>query len=666
MASNTKIGNLKAVLSMDSKKFDKGAKKAKKSVNGLSKSFGNLKAKLVGLAFAGGFGALTKNALSSADAVGKFANRAGVTTAQLQKMRYAFDLAGVGAEAVDKALVTFGKRLGKAHQGIGALVGGLRGGEEALLAKLMATNDVNSALQIMFEEMGRAGHQTRKLAIADAAFGMSGLRMTAAFEDGAEAFFKAQARAKELGIILDDDLIETIEALNDEMNTLGYVFKAEFAKTMGSGASTALELTRALIKVNEELRKFLETLNVNKGEILAFIAAISALLSMKALGSLIPALGKKTKLLKALLPIIAAVTAFIATYEKSANAASTATKEHNAHILAFNKNLRKTLEIEAERAYQEEQREKAYMKSLQTEELKDPEETDLLGNLSEDVAKIRELENDIKEIFKARSEEIRNTQLLVQGKGHLIRKLDEEKIIKEKIAELAKEHGKLFEESRFQELHMQKEALETYRALFKEQREATEALKLNNDIARMGESVFDRFGDGIVFSMQRGTDAMQSFKDSAVAALFDVQRELFRMMIFAPLKKAVFGAVGNFLSEPNFFTEGFGSSSELIGQGFDSFDPNVEGFANGGFARAGRTVLVGERGPELFRPQSSGTIIPNDQMGGTTVVQNISVGVSQTVRAELMGMLPMITDNVKQAVADSRMRGGSFSNAMGA
>ena len=48
MASNTKIGNLKAVLSMDSKKFDKGAKKAKKSVNGLSKSFGNLKAKLVG------------------------------------------------------------------------------------------------------------------------------------------------------------------------------------------------------------------------------------------------------------------------------------------------------------------------------------------------------------------------------------------------------------------------------------------------------------------------------------------------------------------------------------------------------------------------------------------------------------------------------------------
>tara|TARA_Y100001963_G_scaffold63430_1_gene88373 strand:+ start:7357 stop:9339 length:1983 start_codon:yes stop_codon:yes gene_type:complete len=660
MASNTKIGNLKAVLSMDSKKFDKGAKKAKKSVNGLSKSFGNLKAKLVGVALAGGFGALTKNALSSADAIGKFANRAGVTTEQLQKMRYAFDLAGVGAEAVDKALVTFGKRLGKAHQGIGALIGGLRGGEEALLAKLMATRDVNSALQIMFEEMGKAGHQTRKLAIADAAFGMSGLRMTAAFEDGSEAFFKAQDRAKELGIILDDDLIETIESLNDEMNTLGYVFKAEFAKTMGSGASTALELTKALIKVNEELRKFLETLNVNKGEILAFIAAISALLSMKALGSLIPALGKKTKILKALLPIIAAVTAFIATYEKSATAATNATNKQNKALSEKEKKLRKQLEIEAELAYQEEQREKAYMKSLKTEELEDPETPDLLGNLGEDIDKIRELEKDIKEIFRARSEEIRNTRLLAQGKGHLIRKLDEEKIIKEKIKELDKEHRKLFEESQFQRFTTQKKALQLYQYLLAEQKMANEALKYNQDLARIGESVFDRFGDGIVFSMQRGQDAMQSFRDAAVAALFDVQRELFKMMIFAPLKKAVFGAVGNFLSG------GFSFGTEGAGQDFDSFDPDVEGLANGGFARAGRTVLVGERGPELFRPQSSGTVIPNDQMGGTTVVQNISVGVSQTVRAELMGMLPMITDNVKQAVADSRMRGGSFSNAMGA
>jgi phage-related minor tail protein len=41
------------------------------------------------------------------------------------------------------------------------------------------------------------------------------------------------------------------------------------------------------------------------------------------------------------------------------------------------------------------------------------------------------------------------------------------------------------------------------------------------------------------------------------------------------------------------------------------------------------TYLVGERGPELFVPGASGTIIPNNQMGGGNKVEvgqiNISV-----------------------------------------
>jgi len=44
---------------------------------------------------------------------------------------------------------------------------------------------------------------------------------------------------------------------------------------------------------------------------------------------------------------------------------------------------------------------------------------------------------------------------------------------------------------------------------------------------------------------------------------------------------------------------------------------------------------------------------------------NISTGVSQTVRAELTNMLPQITQAAQSVVADARMRGGSFSNAMG-
>jgi phage-related minor tail protein len=40
--------------------------------------------------------------------------------------------------------------------------------------------------------------------------------------------------------------------------------------------------------------------------------------------------------------------------------------------------------------------------------------------------------------------------------------------------------------------------------------------------------------------------------------------------------------------------------------------------ASGGPAEAGRSYVVGERGPEIFRPSSSGTVSPNAGGGNTT------------------------------------------------
>jgi len=54
-------------------------------------------------------------------------------------------------------------------------------------------------------------------------------------------------------------------------------------------------------------------------------------------------------------------------------------------------------------------------------------------------------------------------------------------------------------------------------------------------------------------------------------------------------------------------------------------------FADGGSIKAGQTSIVGERGPELFTPGRSGSIAPNNAMGGTTI--NVSVDASGT-RAE--------------------------------
>lgn len=91
--------------------------------------------------------------------------------------------------------------------------------------------------------------------------------------------------------------------------------------------------------------------------------------------------------------------------------------------------------------------------------------------------------------------------------------------------------------------------------------------------------------------------------------------------------------------------------------------------AIGGSVQAGKPYMVGERGTEMFVPNQSGAIIPSNKLsggGGTTIVQNINVttGVQQTVRAEIMTLMPQIANAAKSAVADAKLRGGSYAAAM--
>ena len=68
----------------------------------------------------------------------------------------------------------------------------------------------------------------------------------------------------------------------------------------------------------------------------------------------------------------------------------------------------------------------------------------------------------------------------------------------------------------------------------------------------------------------------------------------------------------------------FGGGSTAGPGGYEIPKAAIPKFANGGRPPVGRASLVGERGPELFVPRSSGTIVPNNAIGGTTnVVVNV-------------------------------------------
>lgn len=78
------------------------------------------------------------------------------------------------------------------------------------------------------------------------------------------------------------------------------------------------------------------------------------------------------------------------------------------------------------------------------------------------------------------------------------------------------------------------------------------------------------------------------------------------------------------------------------------------GKAMGGPVNAGTTYLVGEQGPELFSPSTSGNIIPNNKLGGS----------GQTININVSGAIDPISTarQIAQILGFEATASGSFSN----
>lgn len=203
------------------------------------------------------------------------------------------------------------------------------------------------------------------------------------------------------------------------------------------------------------------------------------------------------------------------------------------------------------------------------------------------------------------------------------------------------------------------------------------------------ERAFDGIAQSIADSMTDGKDAMESFKDVARAVLNSIIKDFIRLQMtqFQPFNtsggggilSSIVGGVGSIFggmfgggaaSVGGSFA-GNASSINVGGGAFNTAGGGMVGAAGGGRIAPDMPTLVGERGAELFVPNTSGKIVPksglSNALGGSqTIVNqtiNVSAGVAQTIRAEMMNMLPSFKQETIAAVAESRLRGGQFASA---
>ena len=161
----------------------------------------------------------------------------------------------------------------------------------------------------------------------------------------------------------------------------------------------------------------------------------------------------------------------------------------------------------------------------------------------------------------------------------------------------------------------------------------SDADKLKETFMEIGRGI----EDGIVSGLTDAVMGTKSLAEVAISVLNDLKRKL----VEVAMQRAVSG-IGNFFGNALSGILGGGGGGGLLGTfmpslggaGFSGGGGGISpllGFANGGRPPVGRASVVGERGPELFVPTTSGTIVPNNKLGGgNTNIINVSVDASGT------------------------------------
>ena len=199
------------------------------------------------------------------------------------------------------------------------------------------------------------------------------------------------------------------------------------------------------------------------------------------------------------------------------------------------------------------------------------------------------------------------------------------------------------------------------------------AYELEQEALRKADEQTQSIADTLQSSMSDAfmsmVDGTKSFKDAMKDMARAVIKQLYEVLVVQRL-------VGSFDVKSN---KGSGLVGLIMGAsqangGAWQGGSQIKAYADGGVVggptyfpmAGGKTGLMGEAGPEAIMPLKRGANgklgVQAEGGGGVTVVQNNTFG-SGVTRAEVNAMLPKMVEATKAAVADAKLRGGSYGGA---
>jgi hypothetical protein len=149
-------------------------------------------------------------------------------------------------------------------------------------------------------------------------------------------------------------------------------------------------------------------------------------------------------------------------------------------------------------------------------------------------------------------------------------------------------------------------------------------LKPLEQVKSASAAIADAFSQGISGMVQGTVTAQQAlagFFRSVSQSFLNMATEIIR----AAIRMMAFNIISSLFPGAPSFSASTMTAPGLAGKlNVPGILPGISGgLASGGTAMGGKTYLVGERGPELFTPGRTGSVAPNNALGGSNIVVNV-------------------------------------------
>ena len=168
---------------------------------------------------------LAKQSFDFADAIGKVATRTGLATSTVQAFQIAAIESGSTFEIANKSLEKFTRSVGDAQRGLKTQADIFRDLGVSITDANGDTKDMDTLLREVADGMSKLGSQSEKATAAANLFGRAGIQIVDVLDNGADAFDAYIQKAQAYGLILDEEGIRKSEKFNDTLALINRQFK---------------------------------------------------------------------------------------------------------------------------------------------------------------------------------------------------------------------------------------------------------------------------------------------------------------------------------------------------------------------------------------------------------------------------------------------------------